>query len=234
MGCDGFWAHAESKCEKHQPYWGKPITCTDKQREPYRIMKRALRWEVHQICITGEESVSEPEIIQGQLARPRRVKPDGFLKCAGSVRADYSGLGFMKTIPALRTPLFMFTSADLDAPSPPWIWKVWLSLSVFRAPSRLYHPACVPPPSPLPHLSPVFPFTSPLLPFLLVMRSIISQSFYTREATAWLLADVDKGWCCGCQAIQIISGIKRSIASFSKSSPFPGHCSSWVYFSLAE
>ncbi len=78
------------------------------------------------------------------------------------------------------------------------------------------------------------PFISPLLPSLLVMRSIISQSFYTREATAWLLADVDKGWCCGCQAIQIISGIKRSIAFFSKSSPFPDHRSSRVYFSLAE
>lgn len=108
------------------------------------------------------------------------------------------------------------------------------SVSVFVAPSPLHHPTLILPPSPLPHLSPVFLFTSPLLPFLLVMRGIISQSFYTREATAWLLADVDKGWCYGCQAIQIISGIKRSIASFSKSSPFPDHRSSWVYFSQAE
>lgn len=74
---------------------------------------------------------------------------------------------------------------------------------------------------PGPHLSMVFLFISALLPFLLVMRSIISQSFYAQEATAWLLADADKGWCRGCQAIQIISGIKRSIASFSKSSPIP-------------
>lgn len=79
----------------------------------------------------------------------------------------------------------------------------------------------MPPPLSLPHLFPIFLFLSPCLPFLLVMRSIISQSFYTQEAAAWLLADVDKGWCCGCQAIQIISGIKRSIASFSKSSPLP-------------
>lgn len=102
-----------------------------------------------------------------------------------------------------------------------WISKVWLALCVFLASSRLCHPTLMPPPSPPPHLSTVFLFISPLLPFLPVMRSIISQSFYTREAAAWLLADVDKGWCCGCQAIQIISGIKRSIASFSKSSPFP-------------
>lgn len=74
---------------------------------------------------------------------------------------------------------------------------------------------------PRPHLSMVFLSISALLPFLLVMRSIISQSFYAQEATAWLLADADKGWCRGCQAIQIISGIKRSIASFSKSSPIP-------------
>lgn len=87
----------------------------------------------------------------------------------------------------------------------------------------------LPPFSPPSHLYTAFLSVSPLLPFLPVMRSIISQSFYTREATAWLLADVDKGCCCGCQAIQIISGIKRSIASFSKSSPFADRRSTRVY-----
>lgn len=125
----------------------------------------------------------------------------------------------------------VFASCDL---SPVWISEVWLRLTVSSASSRFYHPALMPPPFSLPHLFPIFLFLSPCLPFLLVMRSIISQSFYTQEAAAWLLADVDKGWCCGCQAIQIISGIKRSIASFSKSSPFPDHRSSRVYFSLAE
>lgn len=97
------------------------------------------------------------------------------------------------------------------------------------------------PPHPLPHLS------SSLLPrfffFFLLPSSPLSchscrwwealfhRAFYTRETAAWLLADVDKGWGCGCQAIQIISGIKRSIASFSKSClPFPDRRSTRVYF----
>lgn len=84
-------------------------------------------------------------------------------------------------------------SCDL---SPLWKSKVWLNPVCFSLPPL----ACIP----------------PTPPFLLVIRSIVSQRFYTHEVAAWLLADVDKGWrrCC-CQAIQIISGIKRSIASFS-------------------
>lgn len=80
------------------------------------------------------------------------------------------------------------------------------------------------PPHPLPHLSssllPRFFFFSLSPPSCHSCRwweALFHRAFYTRETAAWLLADVDKGWGCGCQAIQIISGIKRSIASFSKS-----------------
>lgn len=111
----------------------------------------------------------------------------------------------------------VFLSCDLP---PLWISKVWLILSVFL---------CLPSPlSSNPHAA-SSPSTPPShrLPFCHACwwwEALFHRVFTPRRPLPGFLADVDKRWCCGCQAIQITqpyTGIKRSIASFSKSKSLP-------------
>lgn len=140
-------------------------------------------------------------------------------------------LGFLYLLPrwVLSQPSSMFQSptptpapdlpASISIPRFLRISKVQLCLSlIFLSPPP--NPAVMLPLHPLPSLNslPLRPcphshhplLTPRLLPFL--MWSVIS---HPPQHPARL--PPDKGWGCGCQAIQIISGIKRSIASFSKS-----------------
>lgn len=123
MRRDGFWTHIESK-------FGK-TAANHMHRQTQEVI---TQWNVPYSVRSIKNALQENKMYQDlKLFKDGCLKQDSDWNVLAAEEQITLASGAWKTIPALWTQLFMFTCADLDAPSPPCVSKVWLSLC-FRSP----------------------------------------------------------------------------------------------------